>query len=136
MKGQVSMEYLLIVGIAFAMVLPILIIFSFNLSDVNDKINTNQAYKVAKKIADTSEVVYYLGEPSKNTIRLNFPPNIETIQIENREITFGIRTSSEEILDVSAATSINISGNLSVISGNHYVVVQAHDGYVLISDLE
>ena len=68
--------------------------------------------KFQKKIVDAAESVYYLGEPSQTTLRVNIPGNIVDINLSSgKEVIFKIKTGSG-IVDIVQSTSVNITGSL------------------------
>lgn len=132
-KAQVAMEYLIIIGFVTIITLPLVIIFQSHSRDTTQEITNTQVYQISKKIADGAETVYYLGEPSKITIKTYFPENIDSISISNNEIVFFMR-KGEKLDEVVIYTPINVSGNISLHQGVHYITVESRGGYVWISD--
>ncbi|MBI2659510.1 hypothetical protein HYX05_05425 [Candidatus Woesearchaeota archaeon] len=132
LKSQVSVEYMLIMGFATLMTVPLLIIYYTYTSDSGDSVATSQAMQIARKIVDSSESVYYLGKPSQTTLKLNFPDNIYSTNMSSREVVFKIKTRSG-ITDIVQVSSVNISGSLPITQGIHIVTVKAEDGYVQVT---
>lgn len=80
-KAQVSVEYILIIGlILLTLTIAVVIAFYYS-STAQHQIRMNQIDKIGKKIADTSDSIYYLGAPSKATIELNMPEKVKDITI-------------------------------------------------------
>jgi len=131
-KSQVSMEYMLIMGFAALMTLPLLLIYYSYSADSGDSVAVSQAIQIARKIADSSESVYYLGKPSQTTLKLSFPDRIQSTNLSNREVVFRMKTSSgtSDIVQVSA---VNLSGSLPTSQGIHVITIKADDGYVQIT---
>ena len=67
LKSQVSVEYMIIMGFATLMTIPLLLIYYTYTSDSSDSVATSQALQIARNIVDSSESVYYLGKPSQTT---------------------------------------------------------------------
>jgi len=89
-KAQVSMEYTLVIGlIIIALTIIVAIALSYS-SSAKHQIIMNQIDKIGKKIVETTDSIYYLGSPSKATIDLTMPNNIESILIDRtaKSITF------------------------------------------------
>ena len=131
-KSQISVEYMLIMGFATLMTIPLLLIYYSYSSDSSDTVATGQAMQVARKIVDSSESVYYLGKPSQTTLKLNFPDKIKSIKLENYEVVFSISTKSG-VTEVVQVSSVNITGSLSKSQGIHIITVKAEDGYVKVT---
>ena len=127
------MEYLTIVGFVAAIIIPMTIIYLTYSDQTEDQIISNQVANIAKKVGDTAETVYYLGEPSKTKLRTYFPQNIDNISIEGREIVFFVRTK-HGIDEVVISMPVNVSGSLETTSGIHNIIVEAKGDYVEIHD--
>jgi len=132
LKSQVSVEYMLIMGFAALMTLPLLIIYYSYSSDTSDSVAASQALQIARKIADSSESVYYLGKPSQTTLKLNFPDKIDSTNVSNREVVFKIKTT-QGITEVVEVSSVNMSGTLPTSQGIHIITLKAQDGFVQIT---
>ena len=132
MNAQVSVEYMFIMGFAALMTIPLLLIYHTYTSDSSDTVATSQALQVARKITDASESVYYLGKPSQTTLKLNFPSNIESTNLSNKEVFFKIKTKSG-LTDIVQVSSVNISGTLPTTQGIHIITIKAEDGYVQVT---
>ena len=131
-RGQISIEYMFIIGFATIVSIPLLAIYYQYSSQSSDSVTTAQALQVARKIADSSESVYYLGKPSQTTLKMNFPAHIIISNISGREIIFKVKTASG-LTDVVQVTSMNLSGSLPTSEGIHIVTLQAQDSYVQVS---
>ncbi|HLG24187.1 MAG TPA: hypothetical protein VI564_04645 [Candidatus Nanoarchaeia archaeon] len=131
-KSQVSTEYMMIIGFATVISLPLLIIYYDFTSSSRDSVSANQALQIARNIVDASESVYYLGKPSQTILKVNIPNNVESINLSNREVIFKMKTASgiNEIVQVSA---VNITGSISQSSGIHTITIVASDNSVQIS---
>lgn len=132
LKSQVSLEYLMIIGFAVLITIPLLLIYFSQYSSTNDLVSTSQALQIARLIVDSSESVYYLGEPSQTTLKLNFPDNIYSTNLSNREVVFKIVTASG-ITDVVQVSSVNLSGSLPTTQGIHFVTIKSQGTYVQIT---
>lgn len=132
-RAQVAMEYLIIIGFVAVITLPLVIIFQTHSRETTDEIASTQIYQISKKIADGAETVYYLGAPSRITIKTYFPENINSVSIGGNEIVFFMKTG-DKVDEIVVYTPINLSGNISVHQGVHYINVESKGGYVWISD--
>ena len=132
-RAQISMEYLTIVGFVAVIILPLLIIYTNYSGSTEDQIISNQVGNIAKKVGDTAESVYYLGEPSKTQVRTYFPKNINNITVSGREIVFFVK-SKNGIDEVVVNMPVNVTGSLSSSAGIHNIVIESKGSYVLISD--
>jgi uncharacterized protein YvpB len=128
------MEFLIVFGFATAMLLPLIIIFFIQSNETKDTLNSAQIANIGTKIIDKAESIYYLGEPSRTTLKVVFPEGIESITINNREITFNFRNYENTLQEISLTSLVNITGNLSHRSGLHYIVIEAKGGSVSMED--
>lgn len=132
LKSQISVEYMMIIGFATLMTIPLLLIYYSYTSESSDSVAASQALQIARKIADASEEVYYLGKPSQTTLKLNFPDKIDSTNLSNKEVVLKIRTK-QGINDIVAVSSVNMSGSLPKTSGVHTITIKAEDGYVQVT---
>jgi len=132
-KGQIAVEYIIMVGFLMSLSLPIISLFLEYSRGSQDIIITTQAYNAARKIVDTAETVYSYGEPSKLQIKVFFPSRIESILLRDKEITFRIRTSGG-VTDVVVYTITNLTGSLSTLEGTHVITVEAKNNCIQISE--
>ena len=132
LKSQVSVEFMLIIGFATLMTIPLLFIYYTYTSDSSDAVATSQALQIARKIVDASESVYYLGRPSQTTLKFNFPDKIYSTNLSNREVVIKIKITNG-ITDIVQISSVNMSGTLPKTSGVHIITLKAEDGYVQVT---
>ena len=132
LKSQVSVEYMLVMGFATLMTLPLLLIYYTYSSDSSESVATSQALQVARRIVDASESVYYLGSPSQTTLKLNFPDRIYSTDLSSKELVFKIKTKNG-LTDVVQVSAVNMSGSLPTSQGIHVITVTAQDNYVQIT---
>jgi len=132
-RAQVAMEYLIIIGFVAIITLPLVIIFQTHSRDTTEEITSIQVYQISKKIADGAETVFYLGEPSRITLKAYFPENIESISLGNNEIIFIMKRGEKED-EMVIYTPVNVTGTLSVSQGIHYINIESRGAYVWVSD--
>lgn len=130
--SQISMEYMMIIGFTTLVISIILIISSTYTTDVMESINLNQLDQTVKSIIESSESVYYFGEPSKTTIKGFIPEGVESILIGNKSIIFKVQTGSG-LTDVGYKTTMPINGTILTSPGYHYISIEAKEGYVWIN---
>ena len=123
---------MLVMGFAALMTLPLLIIYYTYSSDTSDSVTTGQALQIARQIVDSSESVYYLGKPSQTTLKFNFPDNIQSTNLSNKEVVFKVKTNNG-VTDIVQVSAVNMSGSLPTTQGIHIITVTAQDGYVQIT---
>lgn len=128
------MEYLMVVGLAVAMLLPLLVIYYYTSANINAEVITSQADKVFNKITDSADEVYFQGYPAKKTFNAYFPEHIQDINVAGDSI----------IVQFDAAAGIhhseyisyaNLTGNLSRVEGVHVIRVFVNeDNTISVTD--
>ncbi|MDH3324239.1 MAG: hypothetical protein OEL89_01220 [Candidatus Peregrinibacteria bacterium] len=135
-KAQSSMEFLILMGFLTFTIIGILAIGYFYSGTIGDNIRSDQIGNFASKIISTSETVFYAGEPSKATISVHLPENVEDIEIidNNIVITYWL-TSGENKASFSSNVPIaeNLSAEISSSSGLKNLVVIANLTHAVIS---
>jgi hypothetical protein len=130
-KAQIGMEYMTLVVFIMAIILPLLMLHHSQYEGTNEQIRGNQADQIARKVIDAAESVYYLGEPSKTTVKVYVPQMIENITISNQEIVFSMRTRLG-IDQVVRYSPIQINGSITPSHGIKYITIESKGSYVQI----
>ncbi len=137
-KGQVSIEYLIIVGFVTFVVMSIIGIAFYYSGTMKGKIKENQVTEFANKLILTSESVYYSGEPSKATINVYLPEGVSEIRIESNELVIQYGTSSgENIISFSSKVPVeeNSTAQISQSQGLKKIEIKAQSDKVIISQV-
>ncbi len=80
-KAQAALEYLMIVGLAFVIIMPMIYMFySYTISS-QEEVSMAKIHKIGVDIVSAAEGVYYLGEPSRSTLNVNMPNGIFNVTI-------------------------------------------------------
>ena len=93
-RGQISLEYLIVVSFVMFAVIVLLGVSLFYSSSFQDQIKVNQLSTFANKILNSAESVYYSGEPSKSTITAFLPEGVQDFEIVSNSLVFTFVTSS------------------------------------------
>lgn len=109
--GQVSIEYLLVLGLAFMILLPGgYLLYSFSQGSQDQVAGANIA-RAGTNIVATAESMYRVGKNSWNTIEINFPMNVRNVYIIDSDNELVIEYDTQ--VGVSEAvffSRVNISG--------------------------
>ena len=127
------MEYLIIVGFVATITIPLILIFATHSTEMNQNIISNQADHIASKIVDAAESVYYLGETSKVTFRVQIPKQISNITIGNNEVVFFVNKING-IDEVVKYTPVPINGSISNNFGLYNIVVESKGDIVEVTN--
>lgn len=83
-KGQAAVEFLMVVGVAFTMLVPAFFLFSMYSETSNQIIIASQIDRMGKEMIANIESIYYYGKHSKTTLKVNFPKRIQDIYLNPR----------------------------------------------------
>ncbi|MFT4307805.1 MAG: hypothetical protein ACMXYM_00345 [Candidatus Woesearchaeota archaeon] len=86
MRGQVSIEYVMIVGFSLLIIIPA-ILAGIGTSQLHEaRITERQLERISFTIVTTADELAFEGPPAKRTIRVYIPSGIESITTEQRTI--------------------------------------------------
>jgi len=132
-KGQVSMEYVMLFGFTFLIILPLIIIGFLYSSESEDQIITSQINQIAKKLVDSAEEVYYYGAPARTVVDIYIPKNIKSAIITGNTILFKVQTVNG-ITDIAYSSPVAINGTIPNSEGLKHIKIEAKGNYVWISE--
>ena len=117
-KGQISLEYLIVVSFVVFAVIALLGIAIFYTSSARDKIKSNQLSDFANKVIASAESVYFSGEPSKVTITAYIPAGVQSFSVVENSLVFSILTSSGvSIIAFPSDVPLNSAMTFSITEG-------------------
>ena len=136
-RGQISLEYLIVVGFVMFAVIILLGVSLFYASSVQDQIKINQLSTFANKVINSAESVYYAGEPSKVTITAFLPMGVQNFNIISNSLNFSFVTSSGTSVIAFESKVPLLDSNFPLSSlneGTRILTVTADSDSVSISD--
>ncbi len=93
-KAQASMEYLIVVGVAFLVMIPTIYFFFSYSKDSGQEISTSQLDSIGREMVQTAETLLYSGSGSKTTMKLSIPQGVQhAFIVDQREIVFNASTA-------------------------------------------
>ncbi len=116
-KAQASLEYLLIVALTFAIILPTTYLFFSYSRETTQEITDAQITNVGRSIIDTSETIFYSGQGSRTVLELDIPANVHSAYIiDGRELVFNLTSNvgTSEIVFFSSVNITTLSSNCVV----------------------
>lgn len=108
-RGQVATEYLILVGIVLLIMIPAFIFYSLSTTESQQISRQTQAEQTTKKLVDTAENVYFLGEGTTTTVKARVPGGVKEIRIEQEEFIMGLTGPQGQPYDVAKLASVPIS---------------------------
>lgn len=108
-KSQSSLEYLLVVALTFAIIVPATYLLYNYSKESSQEISDARVTQLGRAIIDASESIFYNGQGSKTVLEINVPDNVNTaLIIDGRELVFNI-TTSIGVSEVVFFSSVNIT---------------------------
>ena len=137
MKGQSAFEYLIIITIVIAFLIPIWAYTLTTQQHTTDQLSLSYATNAVSKIVDSANLVYSQGPPAKVTLRVYIPAGVESFLIINNTIDMVARTGSglSDVYETSIAV-INATEGLNdtlVEEGIYTIKVEALGNVVQLS---
>lgn len=118
LSSQASLEYLLVVALTFAIIIPTTYLFYNYSKESTQEITDAQITKLGRSIIDVAESIFYSGEGSKTVLELNVPDNVDSaLIIDGRELVFNI-TTNFGISEIVFLSSVNITTTGSNCNAN------------------
>ena len=140
-KGQISTEYLIVMGFVTFMVISLMGIAFLYVGQIRDNMKMNQINTFGKKIVNSAETVYFAGNPSRATVLLNIPQGVQNIVVagaEDKQLVVYISTDTGlNILSFSSDVPLEISTSLPInyFAGVKRIRLEAKDDKVVISQV-
>jgi len=102
MRGQVSVEFLLIIGMLSVAILPILFAMNFATQDSPDRLAISKATFSAARIASSAQAVGNLGPGSKIRAQVEMP-YVRSINVRGNEVALEVQTTYGNVLILQQA---------------------------------
>ena len=133
MKAQASVELLIILAIAMAMLGAIIATGSKQLNHGQTMLRLTQARAGVNDLAHAADLVYREGEGSVRKVRVTIPDGVapERIFIDGRFINIGVFVEGGES-DVNAMSTAQLKGSLPDSPGTYWIYAGERSGCVVI----
>ena len=131
-KAQIATEYLLVVAFALIIAIPLAFLFSKYMIETQDQVAGTQADRIIKQVIDNAEQVYFIGSPSKTTIKVYMPKNVEQINIGSEEMVIVLDTKSG-LSEITGSTQVNLTGSIPATPGIKSILIESKGDYVEIT---
>jgi hypothetical protein len=133
MKAQVSVEFMIIFGIALGFAIPVWIYVYSMQQSAGEELSISYAKNAASQIASASDLVYTQGPPAKVRLNVYIPSKTEVINITGKEIIFRM-ASSAGFSDVFSISLAELNGTLSISEGMRWISVESKGDFVQITE--
>lgn len=134
--AQASMEYLMVVGLVFVIIVPMVYVFYSYSIEMSEQVVVSKVEKIAGDIVNSAEEVFYLGEPSKTTVKFDMPPSVIDAYIspDKRELVFKVG-DMYKFKEVVTYSNVNIMSYLvppDLVAGKRSVRVEAMADHAVV----
>ena len=121
-RGQASVEYLILVGVMLAFLIPL---FYYSLTEISNNLRISQAENTVNLVAGKIDNVYTLGAGNREKLKVTIPKGVVSFDIiENKtvELKFFVFGNQTEIFKTTKAS--NIEGELPQKPGAYFLLVE------------
>jgi len=129
-KSQISIEYILLIGLILAAVLPI---FYYSFTTINNHTKMNKASMIVIKVVETADMLYALGPGSQEAIVIEIPSGVENITIQGKEINLKLRIFTK-VSDIFAVSKTNMAGTILATPGSWHILMKNENNTIQISN--
>lgn len=142
-KGQISVEYLMILGVTFVMIIGASYVFYNYSQSTNTEIVKSQVNVLGNKLVNQAEAIYSVGEGSLVRLPLTVPEEVEEIYVvDSNTLVIAINTPSGTS-DSIFFTDFPIDGTANrpgggrtigpIYEGKMEITIQSRGSYVLFN---
>ena len=133
-RGQVSMEFLMVIAFVFVLLIPTVIVFNQESSRGTQEVNNAQISQIVRSIVSNAQTVYAFGEPTTFSMSVYIPNGVEAVYINESGVNFVVQSKSG-VMSIIEPVPMNVSGNISTHAGIHKLRLQAANNSVIISEV-
>ncbi len=117
MRSQVSVEYLVILGVILVIMVPAGFLLFERARQTTDQISSSQVIRIGNDLVNSIIAVYSLGKNSWTTLEVNFPENTQAFYVNgDNEIVAEFDTNkgrSEAIFFTDIPLQTPFNGNIT-----------------------
>lgn len=127
-KSQTSLEYVIIIGVILAIIIPL---FYYGISEPTKSIRINEASSTVNVLAKKADSIGALGSGSRDYVWITIPSGVIGSTVDNGTIELEMTTLGY----LSAYTRANVTGSIPKEKGIYKMVVENIDSIVHIGPL-
>lgn len=127
MRGQISAEILILVGLMMALLVPLLLYSYGRANTAKEDLSVQKAEFAAQRLASLANSVGYLGGDAAIIEEIELPSDARSIRVQGSDIVMGVVSSSGR-QDIVKTTDFVLEGSgLDKITsgGNYFIEVRA-----------
>lgn len=132
-RAQVSVEFLLVVGMMLLVLTPLWFSMFTSVRQEQEELRISQAKTALSRIVRAADLVYVQGAPASTTIVIYIPAGINSSSLADNETYYRL-LFKDIYVDVVEPTRTKLTGQLPTAEGLKTVTIRAEvNGYVNIS---
>ena len=138
MRAQAAFEYMVIVGLVLAFIVPIWVYVATVQQQTQTELAQTYAETSLKKVANAVDLVYVQGPPAKVNTQIVIPAGISNFSVLGTNLNtlyfrigFGSTAS-----DVVAVTRTRVNGTIPIQEGTYTISVEANASFVQLRVVE
>lgn len=135
MKGQSAIELLILVSFFLLFSIPLISMIYLQSNEGAQEASLIQAKQAAREIAEAANSVYVQGNGTNERITVIFPPGLQEIRANGREIVLVVHTSSgnSDVVEMGIA-DIEIGGAIGTAAGPHALRVKSIGNWIVVTE--
>ncbi len=123
-RGQASVEYLILVGVMLAFLIPL---FYYALTEISSNLKTSQAENTIDLLTGKIDNVYSLGPGNREKVKITIPKGTVSLEIlENKTVELKLMVYGN-ITEIFKKTKANIIANLPKEQGTYFFIIESLD---------
>ncbi|MDY6774427.1 MAG: hypothetical protein SVS85_04465 [Candidatus Nanohaloarchaea archaeon] len=131
-KGQVSLEYMAIIGLALLIGTPLVIQAQKSSQDLQQSFRNGLAKSALNSMEEAARLVHSQGPPARVTFRVRLPAGIMQTNVTDNYLHIR-RDVGAGSTDFYNTVEFNVTGEIPENSGTHRMVAEAEESYVNIT---
>ena len=141
MRGQVSVEYLDILGVILVIMVPAGFLLFERAKQTTDQIASSEVIRIGNNLINNVIAVYSLGKNSWTTLEVNFPKNSKSFYVNSdNEVVVGFDTNkglSEAIFftDIPLQTAYQSNVSNSFHPGTFKIKIISQGNSVFLTEI-
>jgi len=112
-KGQVSLEYVIVVGLVLAACAPIWILAQDRIADAQTELDAATAQASVDALAGAADWAALSGYPARRTVDIELPKSVEAASVSGREVRILFRGSAG-LTEAYGVSHANLSGTIPI----------------------
>ncbi len=133
-KAQSAMEYLIIVALVMAFLIPLWAYITTMHNETNIELSLTYAKNTVNQIADAANLVYSQGPPAKIRINVYIPGGVRNSTIINDTVHLEV-WADPIYTHIYAFSTAQLNGTIPTDKGYHWLEIEATDNIVQITQV-